>query len=221
MHEATDFYSILGVAQTATTAEIQDQFRFLSHAYHPDKFATEEQRNKAEEQFKKINESYSVLSDPIARARYYASRIELSDPWSNYQADIPESIVPDMPMWQQVLRWIAVLPGAIAGCLLAHAVTKLMSLFGGYDEDSLSVIGMTAFANGAAGYALVYCAAYIAPRAKITVAIIFAALSLSFVTLAEVSAIGHQEWLHLVYNIAFLVGSIIIAVSIAKGEEDV
>src|SRR5262249_37298954 len=135
-------------------------------------------------------------------------------------ADIPESIVPDMPMWQQVLRWIAVLPGAIAGCSLAHAVTKLMSLFGSYDEDSLSIIGMTAFANGAAGYALVYCAAYIAPRAKKTVAIIFAALSLSFVTLAGVFEIGHQEWLHLVYNIAFLVGSIIIAVSIAKGEED-
>ena len=192
MNEATDFYSILGLAQTATTAEIKDHFRFLSHAYHPDKFATEEQRNKAEEQFKKINESYSVLSDPIARARYDASRSELSDPWSNYPPDIPESIVPDMPMWQQVLRWIAVLPGAIAGCLLAHALTKLSSLFGGSDEDSLSIISMTAFANGAAGYALVYCAAFIAPRAKITVAIIFAALSLSVVTLAEVNAIGRH-----------------------------
>ena len=58
-------------------------------------------------------------------------------------------------------------------------------------------------------------------KRKVLSAGIFAALSLSLVTLGGVNAIGHQEWLNLVYNIAFLVGSIIIAVSIAKGEEDV
>ena len=194
-----DLYSILGVAQTATTAEIKEHFRFLSHAYHPDKFATQTQRSKAEEQFKQINEAYRILSDPASREYYDSYRPKSLDaaPWDDYQPEEPEAVPPvsEMPMWQQVLRWIAVLPGAIAGCLLAHAVTKLMPLFGGYDEDSLSIIGITAFANGAAGYALVYCAAFIAPRAKITVAIIFAALSLSLVTLGGVNAIGHQEWL--------------------------
>src|SRR6266478_1462421 len=69
-----DLYRILGVARTATATEIKEQFRFLSHAYHPDKFATEKQRKAAEEQFKKVNEAYRILSDAAARARYDASR---------------------------------------------------------------------------------------------------------------------------------------------------
>jgi DnaJ-class molecular chaperone with C-terminal Zn finger domain len=75
-----DLYGILGVACTATTAEIKEQFRFLSHAYHPDKFATQKQRKVAEEHFKKINEAYRILSDPASRARYDASRAGSSDP---------------------------------------------------------------------------------------------------------------------------------------------
>ena len=77
------------------------------------------------------------------------------------------------------------------------------------------------FANGAWGYTLVFCAAYIAPRAKITVAIIFACFCLSLVTLAVFVDIRDHLWWHLVANIALLVGSIIAAVSIAKGEVDV
>ena len=191
MNEATDFYSILGVAQTATIAEIKDHFRFLSHAYHPDKFATQEQRNKAEEQFKKINESYSVLSDPTARARYDASRIEPSDPWSNYPPDIPESIVPDMPMWQQVLRWIAMLPGAVVGHAIVYFIGRLLTAL---NEDAW--LG-SFVASGASGYALVWCAAWIAPRAKITVAITFGALFLALTSMGSLYYIKEQEWLQL------------------------
>jgi len=75
-----DPYHVLGVASTATAAEIKEQFRFLSHAYHPDKFATEKQRKAAEEQFKKVYEAYRILSDPASRARYDASRPGSSDP---------------------------------------------------------------------------------------------------------------------------------------------
>jgi curved DNA-binding protein CbpA len=71
-----DLYSILGVAQTATAAEVKERFRFLSHAYHPDKFPTETQRRTAEEQFKRVNEAYRILSDPGARARYDEARGE-------------------------------------------------------------------------------------------------------------------------------------------------
>jgi DnaJ-domain-containing protein 1 len=75
-----DLYRILGVARTATAAEIKEQFRFLSHAYHPDKFATEKQRKAAEELFKKVNEAHRILSVPASRARYDASRAGSSDP---------------------------------------------------------------------------------------------------------------------------------------------
>jgi curved DNA-binding protein CbpA len=69
-----DFYEVIGVAPTATLQEIKERFRFLSHAYHPDKFATEAQRRSAEHEFKRINRAYQVISDPIRRARYDDSR---------------------------------------------------------------------------------------------------------------------------------------------------
>lgn len=75
-----DLYRILAIAPTATAAEIKEQFRFLSHAYHPDKFATEKQRKAAEEQFKKVSEAYRILSDPASRARYDASRAGSAGP---------------------------------------------------------------------------------------------------------------------------------------------
>ncbi|MER5479243.1 J domain-containing protein [Streptomyces sp. NPDC002734] len=63
---AQDFYEALGVSRTANQDEIQQAYRKLARQYHPDV-------NKdpgAEERFKDLNEAYSVLADPNARARY-------------------------------------------------------------------------------------------------------------------------------------------------------
>lgn len=60
-----DFYSILGVASTATAAEIKERYRYLSHAYHPDKFATKAQRDSAERKKREF----------VAK-RYYEEHIE-------------------------------------------------------------------------------------------------------------------------------------------------
>lgn len=75
-----DYYAVLGVAPNATLPEIKTRFRFLSHAYHPDKFGNDAQRHVAEEEFKRINNAYQIVSDPDKRARFDASRPRSSSP---------------------------------------------------------------------------------------------------------------------------------------------
>lgn len=62
-----DYYDLLGVSKTASQDEIKKAFRKQAMKYHPD-------RNKgdkaAEEQFKKVNEAYAVLSDSTKKAQY-------------------------------------------------------------------------------------------------------------------------------------------------------
>ena len=63
---ARDYYDVLGVSRDASPDELQQAFRRLARANHPDV-------NKdpgAEERFKEINEAYSALSDPELRKRY-------------------------------------------------------------------------------------------------------------------------------------------------------
>jgi curved DNA-binding protein len=65
--EYRDYYQTLGVARTASEAEIKKAYRKLAMKYHPDR---NRGKKDAEEKFKEINEAYEVLSDPQKRARY-------------------------------------------------------------------------------------------------------------------------------------------------------
>ncbi|HEX2552482.1 MAG TPA: molecular chaperone DnaJ [Microvirga sp.] len=62
-----DYYETLGVAKTATEAELKSAFRKLAMKYHPDKNPGDKD---AEVQFKEINEAYQTLSDAQKRAAY-------------------------------------------------------------------------------------------------------------------------------------------------------
>jgi curved DNA-binding protein len=61
-----DYYEVLGVARTATQAEIQRSYRKLARKFHPDVNKAKD----AEDKFKEINEAYEVLKDPQKRQKY-------------------------------------------------------------------------------------------------------------------------------------------------------
>jgi DnaJ-class molecular chaperone len=62
-----DLYDALKISKGASTDEIRKAFKRQAMEYHPDKTAGDKEK---EEQFKKINEAYSVLSDPQKRDMY-------------------------------------------------------------------------------------------------------------------------------------------------------
>jgi molecular chaperone DnaJ len=60
-----NYYEILGVPKTATQKEIKKAYRELAKKHHPDKGGDAEE-------FKKISEAFSILSDDNKRKRYDA-----------------------------------------------------------------------------------------------------------------------------------------------------
>src|SRR3712207_1770072 len=62
-----DYYSVLGVARTASDDEIKKAYRKLAMTYHPDR---NNGSKEAEERFKEITEAYDVLRDPQKRAAF-------------------------------------------------------------------------------------------------------------------------------------------------------
>ncbi|HYN10650.1 MAG TPA: DnaJ C-terminal domain-containing protein [Vicinamibacterales bacterium] len=76
--EFKDYYATLGVAKTATDAEIKRAFRKLARQHHPDLNPADK---TAEAKFKEINEANEVLSDPEKRKKYD----ELGSNWRMYE----------------------------------------------------------------------------------------------------------------------------------------
>ena len=68
----TNYYDVLGVAKTASADEIKSAYRRLAKKYHPDVYATADEKTKkdAEAKFKEITHAYDVLSDPQKKAAY-------------------------------------------------------------------------------------------------------------------------------------------------------
>src|SRR3954453_8350723 len=63
---ARDYYEVLGVSRDAGGDELQQAYRRLARANHPDV----NRDPGAEERFKEVNDAYHVLSDPELRKRY-------------------------------------------------------------------------------------------------------------------------------------------------------
>ncbi|HHV60017.1 MAG TPA: molecular chaperone DnaJ [Clostridiaceae bacterium] len=67
MAEKRDYYEILGLDRNASAEDIKKAYRKLAKKYHPD---VNQGDKEAEAKFKEINEAYSVLSNPVTKARY-------------------------------------------------------------------------------------------------------------------------------------------------------
>jgi len=69
-----DYYHVLDVSPKSKQDKIRKQYRLLVVECHPDKFTKPEEKAKAEERIKEINEAYETLKDPVKRASYDRKR---------------------------------------------------------------------------------------------------------------------------------------------------
>merc|ERR1711991_1059504 len=67
-HSTMDYYAVLGVANSATDAELKKAFRKMAVKWHPDRNA--DNREEATARFDEIAEAYEVLSDAQRRGVY-------------------------------------------------------------------------------------------------------------------------------------------------------
>lgn len=64
-----NYYEVLGVAKTASEAEIRQHFRDLARKYHPDRFSGDE-REGAERKFQELTAALNVLTQPERRKQH-------------------------------------------------------------------------------------------------------------------------------------------------------
>ena len=86
-----DLYDVLGVTSDADVTQIKRRYRQLVRQHHPDT-QPPELRDRAHQQMLAINQAWTTLSDPAARARYDLSqRIVIHPPQSNFPASSTRS----------------------------------------------------------------------------------------------------------------------------------
>src|SRR4030088_216850 len=68
-----DYYELLGVGRSASSAEIKSAYRSLARAMHPDTGGTSGA-------FRLLREAYETLNDPVRRADYDRADVSAAAP---------------------------------------------------------------------------------------------------------------------------------------------
>jgi curved DNA-binding protein CbpA len=70
----TDFYELLGVAPSASTAEVRQAYARLARERHPDRFTDPAEKQRAEKALQDITAAFNTLMNPRDRAEHDRAR---------------------------------------------------------------------------------------------------------------------------------------------------
>ena len=87
MKSKVNYYKVLGLVRSASGKEVKKAYHRLAKKWHPDK-NKDENKEKAEANFKKIARAYEVLGDEETRRRYDRGE-DVDDPNAQQQQQNP------------------------------------------------------------------------------------------------------------------------------------
>ena len=111
MPDEKDYYEILGIAPDANADQIKEAYIYKVNIFHPDRLAAmpERIRRKAEEDLKKVNVAYEVLSKPERRHQYDIKWFGNMGAVSDLQKTKPAR-KPQPEVYPEVIRFKGALP---------------------------------------------------------------------------------------------------------------